>query len=61
MMLIGALTHFSMSYAAFGAMILTILIILMILIQPFKEDKSHYSITNSIFHPCYTLFLWIRD
>ncbi len=48
LMLVGALT-FTMSYFAFGAMILTILTILIIMVQPFKEDKSHYSITNAIF------------
>ena len=30
-------------------MTLTILIILMIVIQPFKEDKSHHSIINTMF------------
>ncbi len=48
LMLIGALT-FTMSYFAFGAMILTILTILILIVQPFKEDKSHYSIINAIF------------
>ncbi len=36
-------------FSVFSAMILTILIILMIVIQPYKEDRSHYSIINTMF------------
>ncbi len=44
----GALT-FDELYFVFSAMTLTILIILMIVIQPYKEDRSHYSIINTMF------------
>ncbi len=37
------------SFFVFLAMILTIAIILMIVIQPYKEDRSHYSIVNTMF------------
>ncbi len=48
LMLVGAVT-LSMSYFVFGAIILTIFILLIIVIQPFKEDKGNYSTINATF------------
>ncbi len=44
----AALTQ-SASFFVFAAMTLTILIILMIVIQPSKEDRSQYSTINTKF------------
>ncbi len=49
LLLIEAALTLGTSFFVFSAMILTILIILMIVIQPYKEDRSHYSIINTIF------------
>ena len=38
-----------MNYFVFAAMILTISIILMMVIQPYKGNISHYSIINTMF------------
>ncbi len=48
-LLIESALTLGMSFFVFGAMTLTILIILMIVIQPYKEDRSHYSIINTMF------------
>ena len=48
LLLVGALT-LDVSYFVIGPMILIVSIILIIIIQPLKENKSHYSIINAVF------------
>ncbi len=48
-LLIEAAFTLGASFFVFAAMTLTILIILMIVIQPYKENRSHYSIINTMF------------